>query len=184
MANLIYSSIASLDGYIEDQAGNFQWAAPDEEVFSFLNDQECEIGTYLYGRRLYETMVYWEQDALDGPAYVREFQKIWKAANKIVYSRTLTSTSSNKTKLEREFDSSVIEDLKDTSERNITVGGAELAALAFSANLVDEYQIYLTPILVGGGKPSLPNGVHLDLELLEERRFQSGVVFLRYRVLN
>jgi dihydrofolate reductase len=183
MAKLIFSAIMSLDGYIEDQQGNFEWGAPDEEVHSFVNDLERPVGTYLYGRRMYEAMVYWEtaQAIADQPPCVRDFTELWQAADKIVYSKTLEGVSSAKTRLEREFDPRVIQKLKSTEERDITVGGPDLAAQAFNAGLVDECQLFLTPVVVGGGKPFLPNNVRVGLELISERRFRSGVVFLHYR---
>lgn len=182
MAKIIYSAITSLDGYMEDEEGNFDWAAPDEEVLSFVNDLERPVGTYLYGRRMYETMVYWESaHTIEEPTCVRDFQKLWQAATKIVYSTSMETASSNKTRIEREFDPRVIQEMKAASERDITVGGPDLAAQAFKAGLVDECQLFLTPVVVGGGKPSLPNNVGLQLELLRERRFRSGVVFLHYR---
>ena len=183
MAKLIFSAITSLDGYIEDEEGNFDWGAPDEEVHSFVNDLERPIGTYLYGRRMYETMVYWEtvQALADQPPCVREFTELWQAADKIVYSKSLDGVSSARTRLERRFDPNVIQEMKSTREHDLTVGGPNLAAQAFKAGLVDECQFFLTPIVVGGGKPSLPNSVRLDLELLSERRFRSGVVFVHYR---
>ena len=185
MAKLIFSAITSLDGYIEDEAGNFDWGAPDEEVHSFLNDLERPVGTYLYGRRMYETMVYWETaQALVGlPPYVRDFTEIWQAAEKIVYSESLQTTSSAKTRLERAFDPIVIQQMKSNQERDIAVGGPNLAAQAFRAGLIDECHLFLTPVVVGGGKPSLPDNVRLELELLSERRFRNGVVFLHYRTL-
>ena len=157
--------------------------APDEEVHSFVNDLERPIGTYLYGRRMYETMVYWEtvQALADEPPCVRDFTELWQAADKIVYSKSLETVSSTKTRIERKFDLRVIQEMKSSQERDITVGGPNLAAQAFKAGLVDECQLFLTPIVVGGGKPSLTNNVRLDLELLSERRFRSGVVFLHYR---
>jgi dihydrofolate reductase len=183
MAKLIYSAITSLDGYIENEEGNFDWAAPDEEVHCFVNDLERPVGTYLYGRRMYETMVYWEtaQVLADDPPCVRDFTALWQAAEKIVYSNSLEAVSSAKTRREREFDPRVIQELKATRERDITVGGPNLAAQAFKAGLIDECQLFLTPVVVGGGKPSLPDNVRLELELLSERRFESGVVFLHYR---
>ena len=184
MAKLIYSAITSLDGYIEDEDGNFNWAAPDEEVHRFVNDLERPVGTYLYGRRMYETLVYWETVALaDVPLHIRDFTELWRAADKIVYSNSLETVSSAKTRIERTFDPRVIKELKSSQERDITIGGPNLAAQAFKAGLVDECQLFLTPIVVGGGKPSLPNHVRLGLELLSERRFRSGVVFLHYRTL-
>jgi dihydrofolate reductase len=180
MAKLIYSAIASLDGYVEDASGEFDWAAPDEEVHAFVNELERPIGTYLYGRRMYETMVYWETDD-DEAAVARDFAEIWRAAEKVVYSRTLQTVSSSSTRIEREFDAAAIERLKQSSGSDIGIGGAELASHAIAAGLVDELQLLLVPVLVGGGKRALPNDVGAQLELLDERRFQSGAVFLRYR---
>jgi dihydrofolate reductase len=183
MARLIYSAISSLDGYTEDMEGNFDWAAPDEEVHSFINNLERTAGTYLYGRRMYETLMVWETDpnlAADSPI-TRDFAEIWQAANKIVYSRTLQAVSTRKTQLERNFDPETIRQLKETVEQDIVIGGPELAAHAFRAGLIDEYQLFITPIIVGGGKPALPDNVRLELELLDERRFGNGTVFLRYR---
>jgi dihydrofolate reductase len=183
MAKLIFSAIMSLDGYIEDEQGNFDWGAPDEEVHSFVNDLERSVGTYLYGRRMYETMVYWEtaQALADPPQYFRDFTEIWQAADKFVYSTSLATVSSAKTRLVRDFDPSVIQAMKSNQERDMTVGGPNLAAQALKAGLVDECQLFLTPVVVGGGKPALPDNVHLELELLSECHFRSGVVFLRYR---
>lgn len=183
MARLIYSTISSLDGYTEDREGKFDWAAPDEEVHRFINDLERAAGTYLLGRRMYETMLVWETDptfAADSPV-TRDYAEIWQAAHKIVYSRTLAAVSTRKTRLERTFDPEAIRQLKATVEEDITIGGPELAAHAFRSGLVDECQLFLIPILVGGGKPSFPDNLRLELELLDERRFGSGVVFLRYR---
>jgi dihydrofolate reductase len=183
MARLIYSAIASADGYVEDGAGGFDWAAPDEEVLCFVNDLERPVGTYLYGRRMYQTMVYWETArTLDGqPASLRDYTGIWQAANKIVFSRTLGSASSARTRLERTFDAGLIRDLKSAADRDMTVGGADLAGQAIAAGLVDELQLILAPVVVGGGKPALPSGVRLDLELLDTHRFANGTVFLKYR---
>lgn len=183
MARLIYSVISSLDGYTEDMEGNFDWAAPDEEVHGFINNLERTVGTHLYGRRMYETLMVWETDpnlAAESPL-LRDFAEIWQAANKIVYSRTLQATSTSKTRLERNFDPEAIRQLKETIEQDILIGGPELAAQAFRAGLIDECQLFLIPMIVGGGKQSLPGNVRLELNLLEERRFGSGVVFLRYR---
>jgi dihydrofolate reductase len=184
MARLIYSAIASLDGYVEDEHGGFEWAAPSEEVHAFVNDLERPIGTYLYGRRMYETMVFWETVSTDdGQASpMRDFAQIWRAAEKIVFSRTLETVSSARTRIEREFDSGAIRRLKETSEHDITIGGAELAAQAIGAGLVDECHLFLGPIIVGGGKRALPDRVRVQLELLDERRFANGVVHLHYRV--
>ena len=183
MARLIYSAIASLDGYVEDEDGKFGWAEPDEEVHAFVNDLERPVGTYLYGRRLYETMAGWETDpGLAGLSPVtRDFAAIWQAAGKIVYSRTLEAVSTTRTRIEREFDPDAVRQEKEAAASDLLVGGAVLAAEAFRAGLVDELHLLLTPVLVGGGKRALPEGVGLKLELLDERRFGSGTVFLRYR---
>ena len=182
MARLIYSVLGSLDGYFEDADGRFDWAAPDEDVHAFVNDLERPIGTHLYGRRMYETMVFWETAPTDGePAVFRDYAEIWRAAEKIVYSRTLQAPSSARTRIERDFDPEAVRQLKAAAKRDITVGGPDLAAQAIKAGLVDEYQLFLTPNLVGGGKQSLPDNVRLELELLDERRFGSGVVYLHYR---
>jgi dihydrofolate reductase len=184
VAKLVYIAIASLDGYVEDAGGSFEWAAPDEEVHGFVNDLQRPIGTLLYGRRMYETMVAWEDPQLvEGqPAVMRDFAELWRAADKVVYSRTLDAPSSARTRIEREFDPAAIERLKASGERDLAVAGAELAAHAFSAGLVDECHLFLSPIAVGGGKPALPQGMRLELELLDERRFRGGVVRLRYAV--
>lgn len=184
MAKLIYSAITSLDGYVADQDGNFDWAAPDEEVHNFVNDLQRPIGTYLYGRGIYETMVVWEtEDILAGqPPFVHDFAGIWRGADKIVYSTTLETASSARTRIERAFDPEAIRRLKATAGRDITVGGPGLAAQAITAGLVDEYQLFVTPVVVGGGNRSLPDNFRLKLELLDERRFGNGVVHLYYRV--
>ena len=184
MARLIYMAIASLDGYVEDEQGKFDWVAPDEEVHAFVNDLERPVGTYLYGRRMYETMVYWETVSTGGDqaAVTRQFAEIWRAAEKVVYSRTLQTVSSERTRIEREFDASAIKRLKESSRSDITIGGAELAGQAIAEGLVDECQLFLGPVLVGGGKRALPAGVHAELELLDQRRFRSGVVYLHYRL--
>ncbi len=183
MANLIYSAISSLDGYIEDKDGKFDWAMPDEEAHSFMNNLERTAGTYIYGRRMYETMMVWETDpnlAAESPL-LRDFAETWQAANKIVYSRTLETISTRKTQLKQSFDPEAIRQLKAASEHNIVIGGPELAAHAFRAGLIDECHLFLIPILVGGGKSALPDNVRLNLELLEERRFGNGIVYLHYR---
>ncbi len=182
MARLIYSAIASLDGYVEDRQGKFDWAAPDEEVLAYVNDQERPVGTYLYGRRMYETMMFWERPSADQPALTRDFAEIWRAADKIVYSRTLPTPSSERTRIERDFDPAAIRRLKGSSDRDLTVGGAGLAGQAMAAGLVDECHLFLVPIVVGGGKRALPDDVRVPLELLAERRFRGGVVHLRYRI--
>ncbi len=183
MARLIYSAITSLDGYGEDGEGNFDWSMPDEEVHSFVNDLERPVGTYLYGRRMYETMVFWEREEnfADGPPVVRDFARIWQAADKVVYSTTLEAAGSARTTIERRFDPGTVRQMKETAGGDITVGGSDLAAQAIRAGLVDEFHLFVTPILVGGGKRSLPDGVRLPLELVEERRFGNGVVHLHYR---
>ena len=184
MPSLIYSAIASLDGYIEDAEGGFAWAAPDEEVHAFVNDLERSVGTYLYGRRMYETMRFWQDPPglAERAPVARDFAEIWQAADKIVYSTTLQTASSNRTRIERHFDPEAVRQLKATSNRDLSVGGPELAAQAIEAGLVDEYQLLLVPVLVGGGKRALPDkNVRADLELLDERRFANGTVFLRYR---
>jgi dihydrofolate reductase len=181
MAKLIYSAMASLDGFIEDEQGQFGWAAPDDEVHAFFNDLERPIGTHLYGRRLYETMVYWETDDDEAPV-ARDYGQIWRAADKVVYSRTLPAVSSERTRIERAFDPVAIRELKETSASDLTIGGAALAAHAFAAGLVDECHLVLAPVLVGGGKRALPAGVRADLELVDERRFRSGFVHLHYRL--
>ena len=180
MASLTYLAIASLDGYVEDDQGKFDWAAPDEEVHAFVNDLERPVGTHLYGRRMYETMVYWETDD-DQEAVAKDYAEIWRAAEKVVYSRTLQTVSSERTRIERDFDAAAIRRLKETSPSDITIGGAELAGQAIAAGLVDECHLLLQPVLVGGGKRALPAGVNARLELLDERRFRSGVTYLRYR---
>jgi dihydrofolate reductase len=183
MAKLIYSAITSLDGYVADENGNFDWAAPDEEVHRFVNDLERPTGTYLYGRRIYETMVYWEtaHTLPDQPPFIQDFAGIWQAADKIVYSKTLDTPSSARTRIERDFDPDAVRRMKASAERDISVGGPDLAAQAIKAGLVDEYHLFLTAIIVGGGKQSLPDNVRLELELLDERRFGNGVVHLHYR---
>jgi dihydrofolate reductase len=183
MAKLIYSAITSLDGYIADEDGNFDWAAPDEEVHTFFNDLERPVGTYLYGRRMYEVMVYWEtaHTLPDRPPVEHDFAAIWQAADKIVYSKTLETVSSAKTRLERAFDPEAVRQLKASAGRDLTVGGPDLAAQAFKAGLVDECHLFLAPIVVGGGNQALPDHVRLRLELLDERRFGNGMVHLRYR---
>jgi dihydrofolate reductase len=185
MAKLIYSAIASLDGFIEDESGKFDWAAPDEEVHAFVNELERPIGTYLYGRRMYETMVFWESppDVGAEPPAFRDFAEIWQKADKIVYSKTLQTVSSSRTRIEREFDPEAVQHLKTTADADLTVGGPELAAQAIKAGLVDEYQLFLVPVVVGAGKGALPrNKAQVSLELLDQRRFGNGTVYLHYRI--
>lgn len=183
MAKLIYSALASLDGYVEDERGAFDWAAPDDDVHAFVNDLERPVGTYLYGRRMYETMAYWEtvdRDALSGPS--RDYTDIWRAADKVVYSRTLQEPVTARTRIEHAFDPAAIGQLKESATTDLSIGGAGLAGAALAAGLVDELHLILSPIVVGGGKSALPDGVRLDLELLDEHRFANGAVYLSYRI--
>jgi len=184
VAKLIYSAIASLDGYVADEDGNFDWAAPDEEVHRFVNDLERPVGTYLYGRGMYEVMRYWEtaHTVADQPSVAQDFAEIWRAADKIVYSRTLDTVSSTRTRIERDFDPEALRRMKASAERDISVGGPDLAAQAIKAGLVDEYHLFVAPVVVGGGTRALPDGVRLNLDLLGERRFGNGFVHLHYRV--
>jgi len=184
MPKLIYVAIASLDGYVEDEAGSFDWAAPDGEVHAFVNDLVRPIGTYLYGRRMYETMVFWEtvSTGTDQPVVSRDFAEIWRAAEKVVYSRSLETVSSAKTRIEPDLDPDAVRRLKETAKADITIGGADLAGQALALGLVDECHLFLGPIVVGGGKHALPAKLRAQLELLDERRFLNGVVHLRYRV--
>jgi dihydrofolate reductase len=184
MGKLIYSTITSLDGYVADKDGNFDWAAPDEEVHTFVNHLERPIGTYLYGRRMYEVMRYWDtaHALTDQPSFMQDYAKIWRAADKIVYSKTLETASSARTRIERDFYLDTVRRMKAQAERDISVGGPDLATQALKSGLVDEYHVFVTPIVVGGGKRSLPNDVRLELELLDERRFEGGVVHLHYRI--
>jgi dihydrofolate reductase len=183
VAKLIYSAITSLDGYVADEDGNFDWAVPDEEVHTFINDLERPVGTYLYGRRMYEVMVGWETDPTlaDESPFMRDYAEIWQAADKIVYSKTLETVSSARTRIDRDFDPEEVRQMKARAGRDLIVGGPELAAQAFRAGLVDECHLFVAPIVVGGGKRSLPDDVRLKLELLDERRFGNGMVYLHYR---
>lgn len=186
MAKLIYPINVSFDGYMEDERGNLEWSISDDETYAFWTDFQRPIGTYLYGRRMYESMVYWETASVkkgDQTEDVREFGQIWRAAEKIVYSRTLQAVSSARTRIEREFDPEGIRRLKESSEADITIGGPELAGQAISAGLVDECHLLVNPIVLGGGKRALPDKLRMRLELLGDRRFQSGVVHLHYRIL-
>jgi dihydrofolate reductase len=184
MGRLIYSAITSFDGYIEDSKGQFMWGQPDEEVFRFVNDLERPIGTYLYGRRMYETMLYWEKAHLEEhpPESFLDFTRIWQAAEKVVYSRTLQSPSSARTRIERDFQPDAVRRLKSAAGHDLTISGADLAGQAIGAGLVDEIQQFVVPVVIGGGKPWLPKAVHANLELLACSRFASGFVFLRYGV--
>ena len=184
MARLIYSAIASLDGYVADEDGKFDWAEPDEEVHTFVNDLERPIGTYLYGRRLYDVMVNWESPPrlADEPQHIQDFAALWQAAEKIVYSRKLETVSSARTRIEREFDPEGVRRLKASAHSDILIGGPELTAEAFKSGLVDELHLFVAPAVVGGGTRALPDQVRLKLELVDERRFGNGTVHLRYRM--
>ena len=185
MAKLVYTAIASLDGYVADEDGNFDWAEPDQEVHAFVNDLERPVGTYLFGRRMYEVMVWWEtMPVADATPATKDFAEIWRAADKIVYSKTLQTVSSARTRIERDFDPDAVRQMLTSAEADITVGGSELAAQAIKAGLVDECHLLLVPWVVGAGKRALPDKVRLKLELLDERRFRSGVVYLHYRIAN
>lgn len=180
---LVYSAIASLDGFMADADGKFDWAAPDEEVHAFVNDLERGIGTYLYGRRMYQTMLYWETVSLEGQGPVaRDFATIWRSADKVVYSTTLRTAPTARTRIEPRFDPEAVRAVKQHGD--VSVGGAGLAASAIRAGLVDEYQLFVTPVVVGGGTAVFPDGVSAGLDLLDQRRFASGVVYLRYRPRN
>jgi len=183
MAKLIYSAIASLDGYVADEDGNFDWAEPDEEVHRFVNDLERRVGTYLYGRRMYEVMAYWETASTqtDQRPVSRDYAEVWQSADKVVYSRTLEGVSSARTRIERDFDPEAVRQLKAAAGADLSVGGPGLAAEALKAGLVDELHLFLSPVVVGGGNRALPDDVRLRLELLDERRFGNGVVHLHYR---
>jgi dihydrofolate reductase len=182
VAKLIYSAITSLDGYVADEDGKFDWSVPDEEVHTFVNDLERSVGTYLYGRRMYEVMVAWESPDTfaDQQRVIRDYAEIWQDADKVVYSKTLEVVSSSRTWIERDFDADAIREMKVRAVRDLSVGGPELAAQAIEAGLVDELHLFLSPIVVGGGKRSLPDGVRLELDLRSERRFDNGVVHLHY----
>lgn len=182
MAKLIYSSIMSLDGYIADEQGNFDWAAPDEDVHAAVNDLQRLIGTMLLGRRMYEVLVPWETMDTNGePSVIADFAALWRETDKVVYSRTLEDVPTERTRLERDFDPETVRRMKASAERDLSVGGPDLAASAFAAGLVDEWHLFLNPIIVGGGTTALPDKVRMPLELLDERRFEGGVVHLHYR---
>jgi dihydrofolate reductase len=183
MAKLIYIANVSLDGFIEDARGSFDWTAPDEEVFAFITDLVRSVGTCLYGRRMYETMAVWETDATLAAQSepMADFANVWQAADKVVYSTTLRSVSTARSRLERSFDPDSVRDMKRSATGDLTVGGANLAAHAFKGGLVDESHLFICPVLVGGGKPALPRDMRAELELVDERRFTKGVVYLRYR---
>ena len=185
MAKLIYSALASLDGYTADEDGNFDWAAPDEDVHAFVNDLERPIGTYLLGRRMYDVMTYWETaDTLpDQSAIEQDYTRIWRAADKVVYSRTLETVSGERTRIERDFDPGAVRQMKESAGSDISVGGAELAGEALRAGLVDELRVFLHPVVIGGGTRALPVNARMRLELLDEHRFGNVAVYLRYAVL-
>jgi dihydrofolate reductase len=186
VGKLIYSMITSLDGYVSDPDGNFGWGVPEEESHKFINEQSRSVGTYLYGRRMYETMIYWEtaHSLPDQPPFITEYARIWQATDKIVYSTSLNEVTSKRTRLERSFDADALRELKAESDLDISIAGPHLAAAAIRAELVDEYQLFVGPAIVGGGNPFFPRDVRADLELLDERRFGNYVVFLRYKVKN
>jgi dihydrofolate reductase len=185
MARLLYMAITSLDGYVADDKGNYDWGMPDDEVFSFVNDFERPVGTYLYGRRLYEEMVGWEtaHTRVGQSPLMLDFARIWQAADKVVYSRSLEAVSTARTRIERNFGAEAVRQMKTRARRDLTVGGADLAAQAMRAGLVDECHLIISPVVVGGGKKALPGDVRLQLELLDERRFGNGVVHLHYRTM-
>jgi dihydrofolate reductase len=183
MAKLICTTIVSLDGYVNDEQGKFEWSEPASDVLAFINELERPVGTYLYGRRLYETMVYWEtfQGEPDQPL-LDDFTDLWRAADKIVYSSTLEAVSSARTRIERAFDPEAVRAMKDAAERDLSIGGPTLAAHAFRAGLVDELRLFVYPVIIGGGTGYFPGQVHVDLQLREERRFDNGVMYLQYLV--
>ena len=182
MGSLVYTGLVSLDGYFVDAAGNFDWAEPDPEVHAFVNDLERPVGTHLYGRRLYEVMLAWESmDTTDEPREIADYATVWRGADKIVYSTTLGSVSSARTRLEREFDVEAVRRLKDETVGKISIGGPTLAAHAVRAGLVDEFHVFVSPVIVGGGTRYLPHDAHLELQLDDERRFDNGVVYSGYR---
>jgi dihydrofolate reductase len=183
VAKLVYSILASLDGYVADESGNFGWAAPDSEVHRFVNDLERSIGTMLLGRRMYDVLVAWETwDTSSEPDVIKDYASLWRTADKVVFSRTLERAASAKTSIERDFDPAAVRRLKSAAKRDLSIGGPELASLAFRAGLVDECHLFLMPVVIGGGKRALPQGTRLQLQLLGERRFASGAVHVHYRV--
>jgi dihydrofolate reductase len=183
VAQLVYSTIASLDGYVADENGDFSWAAPDEEVHAFVNDAQRRIGTFLCGRRLYEVMAWWDSVPLaEEPPVIGDYAGIWRDADKVVYSTTLESVPDPRTRIERHFDADAVRAMKASARRDLSVGGPGLAAQALASGLVDEIEVFTVPWLIGGGTPTYPRDVRLQLELLEERRFASGVAYLHYRV--
>lgn len=184
MAKLIYSGILSLDGYLADENGDFDWAEPDEEVHTFVNELERGVGTYLYGRRMYDVMSYWDTDeaTVGQPGFIQEFAEIWQAADKVVYSTTLGAAYTDRTRIESRFDPDTVREMKSNTEQDLSVGGPNLAVHAIHAGLVDEFHMFVVPVAVGGGLRYLPDAVRINLQLLDERRFGNGTVFLRYRM--
>ena len=184
MGTLIYTGVTSLDGYINDARGKFDWAEPSDQVHAFVNDLEREVGTYLYGRRMYDVMSFWEAPTpeVEASAVMSDYQRMWTAARKIVYSSTLDAVASENTTIERVFDPEIVADLVGRSDHNVSIGGPHLAAHALRAGLVGELRMFLNPVVVGDGTPFLPDGLALELDLLDEQRFDSGVVFVRYAV--
>ena len=184
MARLIYASNMSLDGCTEDERGAFDWAPPDDGVFASITELMRSVGTYLYGRRMYETMAVWETDSslATQSDLMADYAKVWQAADKVVYSTTLDAVSTAKSRLERRFDPDSVRSMKDATGRDLTVGGANLAALALTAGLVDECHLFICPVVLGRGKPSLPSELRARLELLDERRFEDGAVYVRYAI--
>jgi len=182
MGRLIFTGITSLDGYVVDASGSFDWSVPDDDVHACVNDLERPVGTYLYGRRMYEVMAYWEtaHTVPDQPEVALDYAGVWQRADKVVYSRTLREVSTARTRIERRFDPEAVQQMKAEAARDISVAGPTLAAEAIRSGLVDEYRQFVSPVVVGGGTPFLPHGVRIDLELLDERRFGNGVVLLRY----
>ena len=181
MAKLIYMNNTSLDGYVEDESGAFDWGNP-EQVHEFVAELLRPMGTYLYGRRLYETMAYWDAPVESYPPEHRDFARVWQKAEKIVFSRSLTRATTRNTRVEQDFDLDAIRKLKRESKHDINIGGAELAGLALAANLVDECHLFLHPVILGGGKPAFRAAMRRDLELLETRRFSTGVIHVRYQI--
>jgi len=183
VARLTYLMLASLDGYVVDEQGNFDWAEPDEKVHLLVNELQRQVGTHLYGRRMYQVLVAWDTISFDDqPSFIRDYAGIWRSADKVVYSSTLDSVSSSRTRIERSFDPTAVREMKATAERDLSIGGPHLAAEALRAGLVDEISLFLAPVIIGGGTRALPGGLRLDLELVDERRFDNGFVFVRHRV--
>ena len=183
MARLTYLMLASLDGYVADEQGKWDWAEPDEQVHALVNELERPVGTHLYGRRMYEVLVAWETLSLDDqPSFIRDYAEIWRSADKVVYSSTLDAVSSARTRIERSFDPAAVREMKATADRDLSIGGPNLAAQALRAGVVDEVSLFLAPVIVGGGTRALPDGVRVDLESVDERRFDNGFVYVRYRV--